>query len=73
MNDALINPSDNVKYLGVILNDKLRDDDDMSKHLRNFYVRFNVIIRKFYHCLIETKCELFRSYCLPTLSHVGTL
>ena len=30
MNDDIINPSDNVKYLGVILNDKLRDDDDMS-------------------------------------------
>ena len=36
MNDDVINPSDNVKYLGVILNDKLRDDDDMSKHLRIF-------------------------------------
>ena len=38
----------------------------MSKHLRNFYARSNVIIRKFHHCSIEVKCELFRSYRVPT-------
>ena len=72
MNDDVINPSDNVKYLGVILNDKLRDDDDMSKHLRNLYARSNVIIRKFHHCSIEVKCELFISYCVPT-TNIHTL
>ena len=40
MNGDVVNPSDNVNYLGVILNDKLRYDDNMS---RNVYARFNVI------------------------------
>ena len=41
---------DSVKYLGVMLSNDMKDDADMNRHLRSFYARSNVILRKFHHC-----------------------
>ena len=41
---------DSVKYLGVLLSQDMKDDADMSRHLRSFYARSNVIFCKFHHC-----------------------
>ena len=57
---------DRAKYLGVLLTANFKDDDDMMKHLRAFYIRSNTLIRKFYHCSIDIKLLLFRSYCTPS-------
>ena len=57
---------ENAKYLGVTLNDRCRDDNDIRRHLRSFYMRANTVIRKFYNCTLDVKLTLFRSYCLPS-------
>ena len=57
---------DRAKYLGVLITANFKDDDDMMKHLRVFYIRSNTLIRKFYHCSIDIKLLLFRSYCTPS-------
>ena len=46
---------DSVKYLGVVLSQAMKDDADMSRHLRSFYARSNVIFRKFHHCSVPIK------------------
>ena len=56
---------DRAKYLGVLITANFKDDDDMKKHLRAFYIRSNTLIRKFYHS-IGIKLILFRSYCTPS-------
>ena len=49
---------DSVKYLGVLLSHDMKDDADMSRHLRSFYARSNVIFRNFHHCLRPLKLIL---------------
>ena len=39
---------DSVKYIGVLLSHDMKDDADMSRRLRSFYARSNVIFRKFH-------------------------
>ena len=66
LDGATLDYVDNVKYLGVILNHKCCDDNDIRKHMRSLYARSNVLIRKFYNCTKEVKLKLFQSYCLPS-------
>jgi len=66
LDDNELEYSATVKYLGVILNHKCSDDDDMLRHLRGLYARSNTLLRKFHHCTIDIKLALFRAYCLPT-------
>ena len=66
LDGATLNYVDNAKYLGVIMNDKCQDDDDMQRHLRSFYARSNTVLRKFYNCTIDVKLSLFQAYCLPS-------
>ncbi len=37
LDGAIIEYVENVKYLGVILNNRCRDDSDIQRHLRSFY------------------------------------
>ncbi len=66
LDGATVDYIENAKYLGVILNNKCRDDNDIQRHLRGFYARSNTLIRKFYNCTTEVKLTLFQSYCLPS-------
>ena len=50
-----------VKYLGVLLNDKLNDNDDIVKQMRGLYARANSVLRKFAACSFEVKLRLFPS------------
>ena len=52
---------DDIKYLGVVLNNLFRDDSDMKRHLRSFYAKSYTIIRKFHNlCEADTlSCLLF--------------
>ena len=52
-----------VKYLGIFLSDSCRDDDDIQRQTRVFYMQANLLLRKFYHCSYEVKVMLFNSYC----------
>ena len=40
-----------------------QDDDDMLRQMRTLYIRSNKLLRTFYHCSIDVKLELFRSFC----------
>ena len=51
-----------VKYLGVLLNDKLNDNDDIMKQMRGLYARANSVLRKFAACSFEVK-RLFQAFC----------
>ena len=57
---------ENAKYLGVIINEKCQDDNDIQRHIRSLYARANTVIRKFYNCTVDIKLSLFKSYCLPS-------
>ena len=46
----------------IVCND-LKDDEDIMRHLRNFYANSNSIIRKCHHCSISVKLYLFHAYC----------
>ena len=52
-----------VKYLGVLLNDKLNDNDDIMKQMRGLYARANSVLRKFAACSFEVKLRLFQAFC----------
>ena len=52
-----------VKYLGVVICDDMKDDEDMLRHLRSFYARSNSILRKFHNCSVDVKLYLFHAYC----------
>ena len=41
----------------------VQDDDDMLRQMRTLYIRSNNLLRTFYHCSIDVKLELFRSFC----------
>lgn len=52
------------KYLGHIITNNLKDDEDISREIRNTFVRANVLLRKFRYCSSIVKTLLFKSYCL---------
>ena len=41
----------------------VQNDDDMLRQMRTLYIRSNKLLRTFYHCSIDVKLELFRSFC----------
>ena len=66
LDGSSLNYVDDIKYLGVVLNNLCRDDSDMKRHLRSFYAKSYTIIRKFHNCSLDVKLTLFRAYCLPS-------
>ena len=50
------------KYLGVMIDDQLRDDDEMNKRMRSIYATGNMLIRKFKNCTIECKLLMFKTF-----------
>jgi len=51
-------------YLGHIINDRLIDDDDIMREVKNLFVRTNMLISRFKKCSTRIKTKLFRAYCL---------
>lgn len=51
------------KYLGHVLSDDLKDDDDIERERRALSVRANMIARRFARCSTGVKVTLFRAYC----------
>ena len=51
------------KYLGCILSNDLKDDNDIKKTIRGIYARSNMLIRRFYNCSSSVKKLLFKTYC----------
>ncbi|XP_041972074.1 uncharacterized protein LOC121728043 [Aricia agestis] len=53
------------KYLGHIINEDLRDDDDIERARRALAVRCNMLARRFARCTVEVKIALFKAFCQP--------
>jgi len=54
---------DKYKYLGHILCDNFRDDDDMLRQCRHLYAQGNVLKHRFHMCSVAVKLKLFRTFC----------
>ena len=52
------------RYLGHIISDRLCDNDDIQREIKNTFIRTKTLIRTFNRCSFDVKCALFRSYCL---------
>ena len=52
------------EYLGYIINNDMRNNDDIDKSRNKFYKQFNVILRKFSFADIRIKVFLFQQYCI---------
>ena len=55
---------DSFKYLGHIINDKLCDDDDLNRQVRNLYVLCNILLRHYNKCSMRVKKMLYKAFCL---------
>ena len=63
LNDVSIPMVDNVKYLGIMLNEDLNDKGEILKQIGKLYARCNTVLRKFRKCSQEVKKALFTSFC----------
>ena len=54
-----------VKYLGHIITDSFKDNDDILRQRRVLYGQANMLKKNFFMCSVEVKIQLFRSYCTP--------
>jgi len=53
------------RYLGHIINNRLTDDDDINREIRNMFTRTNVLLRRFsIKSSVSVKITLFKSYCM---------
>ena len=43
------------RWLGVIVNDKLDDDDNIMRYVKSLYARGNLLISRFRKCSDEVK------------------
>ena len=55
--------SNEVKYLGVMINSSFKTTVDVQRQTPNFYARANLLIRNFRYCTDNVKCYLFQRYC----------
>jgi len=52
------------KYLGHVLDNRMNDDGDIYREIKNLFIRTNVLLRRFGKCSVSVKLLLFKSYCL---------
>lgn len=51
------------KYLGHILSDNLKDDEDLDRQRRAIAAKSNMLARRFSAASIDVKITLFKAYC----------
>ena len=52
------------RHLGHVITNRLTDDDDINREVRNMFMRTNVLMRRFGNCSVSVKRTLFKCYCL---------
>ena len=52
------------RYLGRIIDNQLRDIEDIKREIRNLFMRTYLLHRRFNKCSIPVKLMLFRSSCM---------
>eukprot|EP00914_Ancora_sagittata_P033344 GHVO01067210.1.p1 GENE.GHVO01067210.1~~GHVO01067210.1.p1 ORF type:complete len:383 (-),score=-6.21 GHVO01067210.1:742-1737(-) len=63
LNSTVLPSVNGTKYLGVFLESDFSDDCDIKKQYSRLYACSNTILRKFKHCSLKVKKQLFLSYC----------
>jgi len=51
------------RYLGHVINNNCSDDNDIKREIRNIFMRFNILIRRYGKCSVNVKLPLIRAYC----------
>ena len=55
----------NNKYLGMIVNDKVDDEEDIMRHVKRLYATGNMLIIRFRKCSDEVKTfKVFLQQCV---------
>ena len=52
------------RYSGHIINDDLKDDDDIKKEIKKLFVNTNILVNRFQRCSHNVKLFLFKSFCM---------
>ncbi|XP_073965144.1 uncharacterized protein [Choristoneura fumiferana] len=52
------------KYLGHIVTEDMKDDEDIDRERRALSIRINMMARRFARCSRTVKITLFRAYCM---------
>ena len=55
LNGKVIDESDTVRYLGHVLCNSGKDDNDIMRQCQQVYARGNVLLRKFHMCSMSVK------------------
>ena len=63
LNDNILPRVNQFKYLGHVITDDLKDDNDITRQYKRIYAQGNALIRKCYMCSDHVKCTPFRSFC----------
>lgn len=64
MNGSTIQMVKQFKYLGHLLTESMKDDNDIERERRALAVRGNMLARRFANCNPDVKNTLFKAYCL---------
>ena len=51
-------------YLRHIINDNLKDDDDIKREIKKLLVNTNTLVNRFQRCSHNVKLVLFKSFCM---------
>ena len=62
LNNKLLSFVSSYKYLGIIVHEKLDDEEDIMRHVKSLYARGNMLISRFRKCSDEVKTKLFKSF-----------
>jgi len=64
LNNVSLHYVSEFKYLGHIISNKMSDDKDIMREIRNSFFCTNLLARRSAACSIDVKIALFRSSCL---------
>src|ERR1700759_1063761 len=52
------------KYLGHIIDNRLNDDSDIQREIKNLFMKANLLCRRFSRCSLQVKLKLFNAFCI---------
>ena len=72
LNSVRVQFSDQVNYLGLLLNASLKDDNDIQWQVKSLYSAANKIGGTFAQCSTGVKNTPFCAFCMPTVEQICT-
>ena len=63
LDDKALKYVDKEKYLGIIMSENCKSENDMHRQMRSIYGRGNMVIRNFKQCSDSVKVQLFNTFC----------